>query len=191
MSLRNLLLASVALVAALAAYLLLNDPPPAPSMDVEREVVRAVDPVEDAEVELVEAEGAGAAAERRDAMEAAVVEGDELDHPWAALLAGVTGRIVEEDGTPVVAIRVELLEGDLGILLDPEFTAMGHEGLTAGESRTDADGRFLIEGANFNGLHAFAIDGGGGRSAIRIMEHGLEPGLRSAADRLRMRCSFY
>jgi len=189
MSLRNLLLASVALVAALAAYLLLNDPPPAPSMDVEREVVRAVDPVEDAEVELVEAEGAGAAAERRDAMEAAVVEGDELDHPWAALLAGVTGRIVEEDGTPVVAIRVELLEGDLGILLDPEFTAMGHEGLTAGESRTDADGRFLIEGANFNGLHAFAIDGGGGRSAIRIMEHGLEPGaLTDVGDIVLPRC---
>ena len=189
MSLRNLLLLSLAALGALAAFLLLDDASPTTVVDVEREVVRAAPEAEDRSADLADASADGLAVGRVDVLPETEGEATGVDHPWADLLAGVTGRIVEEDGSPVVAIRVELLEGDLGVLLDPEFTAMGHEGLTAGESKTDADGRFLIEGAMFNGLHAFSIDGGGGRSTIRVMEHGLEPGvLTDVGDIVLPRC---
>ena len=176
MSLRNLLLLSIALASALGAYLLLSGAPPEESVEVSREVEREVPSAPDAEVELAGAGVAVTDSGRRDAVEATAADAMMIDHPWAEHLAGVTGRIVEEDGSPVVAIKVELLEGDLGALLEPEFTAMGHEDLSAGESITDPDGRFLIPGAVSNGLHAFAIDSGGGRSTLRVVEHGLEPG---------------
>lgn len=125
------------------------------------------------------ADAAGDSGEGRRVEE--TVDGSELDfgatpHPWADMLSGVTGRVVEDDGTPVVAIRVELLEGDISVLFESDFTAMGREDLAVCESETDAEGRFFIEGAMFSGLHVFAIDSGAGRSTLRVLEHGLEPG---------------
>lgn len=189
MSLRNLLLVSIALAAALGAYLLLGGSPTEMSVEVRRDVEREAPTEADAEVELAVTAQGPAELGRRDAVEASAADASMIDHPWAEHLAGVTGRIVEEDGTPVVAIRVELLEGDLGALLEPEFTAMGHTDLSAGESITDPEGRFLIPGAVSNGLHAFAIDSGGGRSTLRVVEHGLEPGrLTDVGDIVLPRC---
>lgn len=189
MSLRILLLSTVALAAALAAYLFLADPRPETSVEVNREVVREAPAEAPTEVTLASASNENVDRGRRDAVEAELASASVIDHPWAALLSGVTGRIVEEDGTPVVAIRVELLEGDISALLEPQFTAMGHTDLSAGEALTDPEGRFLIEGAMSNGLHAFAIDSGGGRSTLRVVEHGLEPGrLTDVGDLVLPRC---
>jgi hypothetical protein len=189
MSLRNLLLVSIALAAALGAYLFLGGSPVETSVEVRRDVERVAATEADAEVELAITAQGPAELGRRDAVEASAADASMIDHPWAEHLAGVTGRIIEEDGTPVVAIRVELLEGDLGALLEPEFTAMGHADLSAGESITDPEGRFLIPGAVSNGLHALAIDSGGGRSTLRVVEHGLEPGrLTDVGDIVLPRC---
>ena len=144
MSLRNLLLVSIALAAALGAYLLLGGSPTEMSVEVRRDVEREAPTESDAEVELAVTAQGPAELGRRDAVEASAADASMIDHPWAEHLAGVTGRIVEEDGTPVVAIRVGLLEGDLGALLEPEFTAMGHTDLSAGESLTDPEGRFVL-----------------------------------------------
>ncbi len=189
MSLRNLLLATVALASAVAAYLFLAGPPPETTVEVNRNIVREAPAEVAAEVTLANTSEGGAVLGRRDAAEAVLAAATTIDHPWGELLAGVTGRIVEEDGSPVVAIRVELLEGDLGALLEPQFTAMGHADLSAGECLTDPEGRFLIPGAVSNGLHAFAIDSGGGRSTLRVVEHGLEPGrLTDVGDIVLPRC---
>ena len=189
MSLRILLLSTVALAAALAAYVFLANPRPETSVEVNREVVREAPAEAPTEVTLASASNENVDRGRRDAVEAELASASVIDHPWAALLSGVTGRIVEEDGTPVVAIRVELLEGDISALLEPQFTAMGHTDLSAGEALTDPEGRFLIEGAMSNGLHAFAIDSGGGRSTLRVVEHGLEPGrLTDVGDLVLPRC---
>ena len=174
MSLRNLLLVSIALAAALGAYLFLGGSPVETSVEVRRDVERVAATEADAEVELAITAGP-AELGRRDAVEASAADTSMIDHPWAEHLAGVTGRIIEEDGTPVVAIRVELLEGDLGALLEPEFTAMGYADLSAGESITDPEGRFLIPGAVSNGLHALAIDSGGGRSTLESWSTGSNP----------------
>ena len=58
--------------------------------------------------------GDGGDGDRANVDDALVGDGalDDGAHP-AGKLAGVTGRIVEEDGTLVVAMRVELLEVDL------------------------------------------------------------------------------
>ena len=142
MSLRILLLSTVALAAALAAYLFLADPRPETSVEVNREVVREAPAEAPTEVTLASASNENVDRGRRDAVEAELASASVIDHPWAALLSGVTGRIVEEDGTPVVAIRVELLEGDISALLEPQFTAMGHTDLSAGGPSISAPAPF-------------------------------------------------
>ncbi|MEM6671388.1 MAG: carboxypeptidase-like regulatory domain-containing protein [Planctomycetota bacterium] len=97
-------------------------------------------------------------------------------HPWTEMLAGVTGRIVEEDGTPVPGLRVELLEGDASLVLERDFTPFGREDLGVDEGRTDGEGRFLLQGGYATAFHALSIDGGGPRSSLRFVEHGLSMG---------------
>lgn len=97
-------------------------------------------------------------------------------HPWAGQLAGVTGRIVEEDGAPVVGMRVELLEIDLSNIMKVEHSAMGLDAPELGEAFTDEEGRFLIDGARRNAYHAFNIGRGTGRATIRFIENALEHG---------------
>ena len=103
-------------------------------------------------------------------------------HPWAGLLAGVTGRVVEEDGTPVVGMRVELLEGDIQILLDAAYTPLGRPGLSVAETTTDENGRFTIEGAVANTMHILVLDGGGGRAAMRVVGQSFHNGAVTDID---------
>jgi len=104
MSLRNLLLVSIAVASALGAYLLLGDSPPEMSVEVSREVKQDAPAAAASDVELARTTQSSADLGRRDAVEASAADASMIDHPWAEHLAGVTGRIVEEDGTPVVAI---------------------------------------------------------------------------------------
>lgn len=96
------------------------------------------------------------------------------EHPWAGMLAGLKGRVVEEDGTPIVGMPVELLEFELASLLDVEFGAMGHEDIDVANAVTDGEGRFLLEGAQADAFHVVALDRAGGRSSVRIVEQSLE-----------------
>ena len=93
MSLRILLLSTVALAAALAAYLFLADPRPETSVEVNREVVREAPAEAPTEVTLASASNENVDRGRRDAVEAELASASVIDHPWAALLSGVTGRI--------------------------------------------------------------------------------------------------
>lgn len=99
-------------------------------------------------------------------------------HPWAGQLAGVMGRIVEEDGTPVADLRVELLQVDTTLLLAPEATALGNPSLELDETRTGEDGRFVLDGAFVGAFHVLGVDRGGPRSTIRLVERALELGTR-------------
>ena len=98
------------------------------------------------------------------------------DHPWAGKLAGITGRIVEEDGTPVENMRVELLEIDVSSILKAEHSAMGLEAPEIDEVYTKSDGRFLLQGARRSAYHGLNIGRGTGRATLRPIEQALEHG---------------
>ncbi|MEZ6017103.1 MAG: carboxypeptidase regulatory-like domain-containing protein [Planctomycetota bacterium] len=111
--------------------------------------------------------------ERRAASVAPAEAAPEV-HPWQGRLGGLTGRIVEEDGAPVADIQVELMQVDATLMLEPEATALGNTSLELDEARTDADGRFVLEGAAPGGFHLLGIDRGGARSTLRVVEQSLE-----------------
>lgn len=110
------------------------------------------------------------------AVEALAVASVEEEHPWAGMLAGLTGRLVEADGTPVSAMRIELVEADSSLLFGAEHGALGVDEFEIGETFTDSDGRFLFEGARDGSFHAFNIDRGGGRATLRLVEQSVEHG---------------
>lgn len=98
------------------------------------------------------------------------------DHPWFGQLAGVTGRLVEEDGTPVTEMRVELIEVDMTALMKESFAPRSLESPDIDETFTDADGRFVLQGARQGAYHALNIGRGTGRATLRIVEQSLEHG---------------
>jgi hypothetical protein len=97
---------------------------------------------------------------------------------WCGDLAGLVGRVVENDGTPVPEIRVALLEFDTeilfaGIVPDPDAPAPS---LELEETLTDEEGRFRLAGARAPAFHGLGIDLGGARSTFRVLDSALAHG---------------
>lgn len=96
--------------------------------------------------------------------------------PWDEMLAGLTGRIIEEDGEPVVGIEVTLAGGGVVTF----FNALGG-GMANGDpmsievdsTKTDKEGRFWLHGASSGDFHGLGIDLGGPRAMLRVLENGL------------------
>lgn len=173
-----LLLVAVAAIAAAGFFLLSRGPSTPLDGDLGRAETQETPEEPAAPADLVGV-GGGDGSDERAAVDASMVGDASLEeggHPWAGKLAGVTGRIVEEDGTPVVAMRVELLEVDLSSIMKVEHSAMGLESPEIGEAFTDEEGRFLLDDARQTAYHALNIGRGTGRATIRFIEHALEHG---------------
>lgn len=97
-------------------------------------------------------------------------------HPWEPQFAGVTGRLVEADGTPVAGLEVELIEADGNMFSKAVHHALLTDSLIVGRGKSGPGGVFRIRGARGEGFHALIIDPGGGRSTIRLVEQSLSYG---------------
>jgi len=118
-----------------------------------------------------------AAAERAPAVEAT----GAAAHPWSGDLAGITGRLVEVDGTPVANLGVTFLQFDASFLVAGDLTRLGEAlpSLGLDETRSGKDGRFRLDGAWGGSFHALGVDLGGSRSTFRILDHALHHGERT------------
>lgn len=98
----------------------------------------------------------------------------DVDAEYAAGLAGLTGRVVELDGTPVAKIDVELL----GVAMDEVFgdatrffrTDDALFPLSRGSVKTDDDGRFTFERQNPEQFTGLGIGLGGPRATVRFVD---------------------
>ncbi len=177
---RHLLVALGVVVLGLVSWFALREGAPAAPAET---LVQTVQPEADAPPDngdsLVDL-GAGAmdatATRESAAVEAVAAQAVEDEHPWAGMLAGLTGRLVEKDGSPVVAMRVELIEADASLLFSAEHAALGTKELEIGDVRPDSDGRFLFEGARDGAFHVLNIDRGGGRATVRLVEQSVTHG---------------
>ncbi|MBK6939548.1 MAG: sigma-70 family RNA polymerase sigma factor [Planctomycetes bacterium] len=111
---------------------------------------------------------------------------DDLDVPratWPAAvdpdLARIEGRVLESDGSPVAGVEVTLFEVDfkswVGVL-DSRFGVSFPAHVELAHGRTDADGRFVVTGANASTHHALGIDAAGTRSTVRVVDQTLRAG---------------
>ncbi len=98
--------------------------------------------------------------------------------PWRGKLAGLTGRLVESDGTPVPGMRVALLEAE-GSLLFTDLLEGKDPSLDIEETLTDNDGRFVLGGARAPAFHGLGIDLGGPRATLRVLDNLLSHGERT------------
>jgi len=101
------------------------------------------------------------------------------DHPWAGELAGITGRLVEEDGTPVAGLPVELMEVDITSILKTEHSPLGLDSPDVDSAVSGEDGRFVLDGARISAYHALSIGRGTGRAQLRLIDQALENGKRT------------
>lgn len=97
-----------------------------------------------------------------------------LPASFRAHLAGIAGRVVEEDGTPVPDFAVELFGGGFqDVLFDPYvYFAEDHPTLrlSLGATRTGKDGRFLFRDVDPRGMFALGLDLEGPRAAYRVVD---------------------
>ncbi|MSR61247.1 MAG: hypothetical protein EXS08_02200 [Planctomycetes bacterium] len=93
--------------------------------------------------------------------------------PWRGELAGLTGRVVENNGTPVPGMRVALVEIDAGLLFDGGPIDAEEPRLELEETVTDNEGRFLLGGAHTSAFHGLGVDLGGPRATVRVIDHAL------------------
>ncbi|MBI1853281.1 MAG: sigma-70 family RNA polymerase sigma factor [Planctomycetes bacterium] len=95
-------------------------------------------------------------------------------------LAGLTGRLVEHDGTPVPETRIALVEVRAELLADLFIGSVDPNprplDVVVATGVTDAEGRFLLRGARTLGSHALGIDLGGARGALKLIDAALHPG---------------
>ncbi|MBI4878798.1 MAG: carboxypeptidase regulatory-like domain-containing protein [Planctomycetes bacterium] len=118
---------------------------------------------------------AGPIAERS-AAEAAVDTAlpEWLPASFLAALGGIFGRLVENDGTPVPDMSVELLALSMEeILLAPQALFAGEEGSPSfirARTRSDAGGRFRFTALHPRGIHGLCIDLGGPRATLRFVD---------------------
>ncbi|MBL8766896.1 MAG: carboxypeptidase regulatory-like domain-containing protein [Planctomycetes bacterium] len=112
--------------------------------------------------------------ERTAAVEATPANELDLDAEYVAGLSGLTGRIVELDGTPVAKIDVELL----GVAMDEVFgdasryfrTDESAFPLSRGSVKTGDDGRFRFERQDPDQFNGLGVDIGGPRATIRFVD---------------------
>lgn len=92
---------------------------------------------------------------------------------WRGELAGLIGRVVESDGTPVAGMRVALLEVDATHLFEGSSIDADEPRLELEETVTDREGRFLLGGARGPSFHGLGVDLGGPRATLRVIDHAL------------------
>lgn len=96
---------------------------------------------------------------------------------FQAALAGITGRVVDADGTPVADLPVTFLQMDLFQVLGDTATAFSDSPapmeIEVDSVVTGTDGRFLLEGAYDFSIHALGIDLGGPRAQLHLVEKAL------------------
>lgn len=89
-------------------------------------------------------------------------------------LAGVRGRVVEADGTPVAGIGLELFgAAPSDFFVDPDvlFSGAAPEVAAArGATRSDEEGRFQFAHMDPLAHHALALDLGGPRATVRFLD---------------------
>jgi carboxypeptidase family protein len=88
-------------------------------------------------------------------------------------LAGLSGRVVENDGAPVPGMRVALLEFDANLLFDGSAIDAPPQTAELEETVTDEEGRFLLGGARSTAFHALGLDLAGPRATLRLIDHAL------------------
>ncbi|MEL6712563.1 MAG: hypothetical protein AAFP86_02245 [Planctomycetota bacterium] len=182
MTQRLLLVAfAVALLAVGGFFLLQSDPaPPVQPIDASRAQAEPETPTRDvAALEGVQASGRSEAVrEIAAAPKAPAAPSGRLDpdHPWYGDLAGVTGRLVEEDGTPVPGLGVELIEADVSSLFKAVDSPLGLDSPVLDAAVSGPDGRFQLVGARLSAFHALTIGRGTGRATLRYVEQSLEHG---------------
>ncbi len=96
-------------------------------------------------------------------------------------LAGVKGRLVEEDGRPIPRLKVELLQIEFGGLFGDFETAFGPEPLATpplsiGDGVSDEQGVFELQGALNSSFHGIGVDLGGPRGTLRFVDRTLNSG---------------
>jgi hypothetical protein len=174
-------LGGVLLLALGLLYFLQNGPTPPPAPVIAAGPSTPVIP-EAADVDLATPAGSAAPPVRTGAAERARSEAAPTPapavHPWHGRLAGVTGRLVEADGSPIDGMRIELLQVDASLLLPTGAAPLMNPSLELDETRSSEDGRFVLEGAYVDAFHVLGIDRGGARSTLRIVERALELGER-------------
>lgn len=112
---------------------------------------------------------------------------DDLDVPratWPAAvdpdLARIEGRVLEADGRPVAGVEVTLFEVEFGSwigVLDATFDRELPIQVEVAHTRTGADGRFVLPGADASATHALGIDLGAERSTLRVVDRALRAGV--------------
>lgn len=185
-SAKLLLLVPLTLIGAAGLWLATREPSTEPSaVPVD---VAAREPAPDPALAAPLAESTAAA---RDA----AVRTDEARRPaaapgpvrdaYTAALSGLTGRVVEADGTPVPDLGVELIEVRPFRFLAtlPGVEPADEPPAVRSAARTDAGGRFRLDGARLHGVHALAIDAGGPRGDLVFLSEGLLSGeVRDVGD---------
>ena len=177
----GLKLVGLALFLGLGLFLVLGRGGDASSRELQRDAAQPLAP--DLPAEALES------ADDADAPTAAVTERVEatagspasITTPLKGELAGLLGRVVETDGTPVPGIEVALLEFDMELLFtpdtpDPESDAAS---LELEKTVTDEEGRFLLAGARAPAFHGLGIDLGGPRATLRVLDAALTNGDRT------------
>jgi hypothetical protein len=94
-------------------------------------------------------------------------------NPWRGELAGLIGRVIENDGKPVVGMRVALFEFDANLFFDGSAIGSPPRSAELEETVTDGEGRFLLGGARSSSFHALGLDLGGPRATLRLIDHAL------------------
>jgi len=159
----------VALLAAGGVFLMLQGERGGGRGVREEERVRAPEP---APLPLERGEVLASVEERVAAPERAAV-GSTTPTSMRGELAGLVGRLVEPDGRPIPGMRVALLEFEAGILFDAAGLDEPERSLELEETVTNAEGRFVLNGARASAIHALGIDLGGPRATFRVLDHGL------------------
>lgn len=96
-------------------------------------------------------------------------------------LSGVRGRLVEEDGTPVADLRVELLRLEIDLVMatvEGGFTKIPPQlaNPVIGSAVSAADGTFLLRDVESTPIMVLGVDLGGGRCTARLVDESFRRG---------------
>ncbi len=109
---------------------------------------------------------------------------EEMPASFSESLGGITGRVVEEDVTPVQGIKVEILGIDTGDLVPGIEAIMADAPLLlkpkVAHDKTGEDGRFRLTGVFPRAFYLLFVDPGGERPLGRILD--LYPGPGETVD---------